>query len=238
MAIDLFSLYMFCFFPLSNTRLLRDYGCLIKQKVVTLREHLFFFVGTVLLIFFVGTVLLIFFVGTYCSSFLLGLYCSSFLLGPYYSSFWLSVLCFCFVCPCFVSCAQCCWCIWIIHSVTGLLSLLFSFFVLAYYVSLCSVLWCPLRFPHKNDVWFVFTSSCLQEGLCLIYVICVCLCLVVSNMQCFADHCLSFFFSLGHCIFCPSIYGFWLPLWYLRFTVSDYLFGILDLRFLTTSLVF
>ena len=23
-------------------------------------------------------------------------------------------------------------------------------------------------------VWFVFTSSCLQEGLCLIYVICVC----------------------------------------------------------------
>ena len=161
-----------------------------------------------------------------------------FLLGPYCSSFWLSVLCFCFVCPCFVSCAQCCWCIWIIHSVTGLLSLLFSFFVLAYYVSLCSVLWCPLRFPHKNDVWFVFSSSCLQEGLCLIYVICVCLCLVVSSMQCFADHCLSFFFSLGHCIFCPSsIYGFWLPLWYLRFTISDYLFGILDLRFLTTSLV-
>jgi hypothetical protein len=24
-----------------------------------------------------------------------------------------------------------------------------------------SVLWCPLRFPHKNDVRFVFTSSCL-----------------------------------------------------------------------------
>ena len=27
----------------------------------------------------------------------------------------------------------------------------------------------------KNDVWFVFTSSCLQQDLCLIYVICVCL---------------------------------------------------------------
>jgi hypothetical protein len=30
---------------------------------------------------------------------------------------------------------------------------------------------------------------------------------------------------------------FWLPLWYLRFTVSDYPFGILDLRFLITTLV-
>ena len=25
---------------------------------------------------------------------------------------------------------------------------------------LSSVLWCPLRFPHKNDVRFVFISSC------------------------------------------------------------------------------
>ena len=38
-------------------------------------------------------------------------------------------------------------------------------------------------------------------------------------------------------IVCPSIYGFWLPLWYLRFTASDYPFGILDLRLLITSLV-
>jgi hypothetical protein len=37
---------------------------------------------------------------------------------------------------------------------------------------LSSVLWCPLRFPHKNDVRFVFTSSCLYDGLCLIYVSC------------------------------------------------------------------
>jgi hypothetical protein len=40
--------------------------------------------------------------------------------------------------------------------------------------------------------------------------------------------------SFDHCIVCPSIYGFWLPLWYLLtialsvlpFTASDYLFGI------------
>ena len=46
------------------------------------------------------------------------------------------------------------------------------------------VLWCSLRFPHKNDVHFVFTSSCLLEGSCHIYVACVCLCVVVSNTYC------------------------------------------------------
>ena len=34
---------------------------------------------------------------------------------------------------------------------------------------------------------------------------------------CFVDHCLSFCtFSFGHCVVCCSIYGFWLPLWYLQ----------------------
>ena len=40
---------------------------------------------------------------------------------------------------------------------------------------LSSVLGCPLRFPH---VWLVFISSCF------IYVICVCLRIVVSNIYC------------------------------------------------------
>ena len=35
-----------------------------------------------------------------------------------------------------------------------------------------------------------------------------------------------------------SIYGFWLPLWYLRFTASDCPFGILDLRLLIAPLVY
>ena len=34
---------------------------------------------------------------------------------------------------------------------------------------LSSMLWCPLRVPHTNDVRFVFTPSCLYEGLCLIH---------------------------------------------------------------------
>jgi hypothetical protein len=38
-----------------------------------------------------------------------------------------------------------------------------------------------LRFLHKNNVQFVFTSSCLSEVACLIYVICVCLRIEVSN---------------------------------------------------------
>jgi hypothetical protein len=35
---------------------------------------------------------------------------------------------------------------------------------------------------------------------------------------CFVDHCLSFCtFPFGHCVVCSSsIYGFWLPLWYLQ----------------------
>ena len=35
---------------------------------------------------------------------------------------------------------------------------------------------------------------------------------------CFVDHCLSFCtFSFGHCVvYSSSIYGFWLPLWYLQ----------------------
>ena len=40
---------------------------------------------------------------------------------------------------------------------------------------LSSVLWCLFLFLLKNDVQFVFTSSCLYECSCLIYVICVCL---------------------------------------------------------------
>ena len=55
--------------------------------------------------------------------------------------------------------------------------------ILSLYV-LSSVLCCPLRFPHKNDFRFVFTSSCLLQGSCLIDVICVYFRIVVCNMYC------------------------------------------------------
>ena len=48
-----------------------------------------------------------------------------------------------------------------------------------------------------------FSGVCVTQSL----VLCAC----------FVDHCLSFCnFSFGHCVVCPSIYGFWLPLWYLQ----------------------
>ena len=37
--------------------------------------------------------------------------------------------------------------------------------------------------------------------------------------------------------FVSSIYGFWLPTWYLRFMASDYQLGFLDLRLLITNFV-
>ena len=47
-----------------------------------------------------------------------------------------------------------------------------------------SVLWGPLQFPHKNDIHFVVTSSCLQKDSCLIYAFCVSLRIAVSNAYC------------------------------------------------------
>ena len=47
-----------------------------------------------------------------------------------------------------------------------------------------SVLWGPLQFPHKNDIRFVVTSSCLQKDSCLIYAFCVSLRIAVSNAYC------------------------------------------------------
>ena len=72
----------------------------------------------------------------------------------------------------------------------------------------CVVLLCVLTlwFPHKYDVRFVFTSSCLS---CLIYVICVCLRILVSNTDCvvfcFSSSCVLYVASFsGLSIFdCP-----------------------------------
>jgi hypothetical protein len=68
-------------------------------------------------------------------------------------------------------------------------------FIMCRYV-LSSVLCCPLRFPHTHYVRFVFTSSCYLEGSCLIYVICVCSRIVMSNTYCvvwiFSSSCVSY----------------------------------------------
>jgi hypothetical protein len=69
-----------------------------------------------------------------------------------------------------------CWKLWVCstkHVIVKLLSPIMCLYVLS------SVLWCPLRCPHKHQVRFAFTSNCLQ-----VYVICVYLRIVVSNTYC------------------------------------------------------
>ena len=47
---------------------------------------------------------------------------------------------------------------------------------------------------------------------------------------CFVDRCLSFCtFSFGHCVVCSSsIYGFWLPLWYLQTLLRLFHFHLVE----------
>ena len=49
---------------------------------------------------------------------------------------------------------------------------------------------------------------------------------------CFGDRCLSFCtFSFGHCVVCSSsIYGFWLPLWYLQTLLTSWKFPPTNLQ--------
>ena len=76
-----------------------------------------------------------------------------------------------------------------------------------------------LTLPELLDKWIRVAQS---------LVFCVMFCRSLSVP-------LSFFFWTWCCP--SSIYRFWLRLWYLRFTESDYAFGILDLRILITHLV-
>ena len=97
----------------------------------------------------------------------------------------------------------------------------FQLFVLSYYVSLCneSCVVIPLRFPNKNNVRFVFISNGLQEGSCLIYVICVCLHIVVYN-----TYCVVFLFCLfSSCV--PYVVNF------SELSIFDYSFCILCILF-------
>ena len=110
------------------------------------------------------------------------------------------------------------------------------------------VYWCPARLPFQM-MFVSFNSNTtgvtsragtanpsgtpqftprFQRGSCysIFGLICVVLYIVVCP------------FAFGHCVLCPSlIYGFWFPLWYLRFTDSGFSFGILDLQILVSPLV-
>ena len=62
------------------------------------------------------------------------------------------------------------------------------------------------RFPHRKDARFVITSICLWEDSCLIYVICVFLCILVSGTYCVVFLC---FVRLMSCVLnVASFFGF------------------------------
>jgi hypothetical protein len=66
-----------------------------------------------------------------------------------------------------------------------------------------------LTLPEHLSSPPVFSGVCVTRSLVL-YV-------------CFPDRCLSFCaFSFGRCVVCSSIYGFWLPLWYLQTLLVNY----------------
>ena len=129
--------------------------------------------------------------------------------------------------------------------------LIYSFWLPLWYllVIILFVLW----FTYSDYLFGFFWSLC-----CLSFN----LQLLITSLVSFGHYsCLSFdlqilitsLVSFGHYVVCPLIYRFWLPLWYLlvimlfvlRFTYSDYLFGIFwslcclsfNLQLLITSLV-
>ena len=73
---------------------------------------------------------------------------------------------------------------------------------------LSSVLWPPLRFPHRKDVRFVFASYCLQEASCLSY-----LCMIAHNGVEYICYC-AFVVLCTLCCQFPWIAHFLLPLGY------------------------
>jgi hypothetical protein len=74
-----------------------------------------------------------------------------------------------------------------------------------------------LTLPDHRRSPLVFSGVCCTRFL----VLCAC----------FVDLCLSFCnFSLNHCVVCSSsIYGFWLPLWYLQTLVYRVTFLLLNI---------
>jgi hypothetical protein len=77
------------------------------------------------------------------------------------------------------------------------------FLFLSHFLTILSTISCyDYNFRIKNDVRFVFTSSCLWEGSCLIYVICDYLRILVSN-----TYCVMFLFCFtSSCVpYCPFV---------------------------------
>ena len=196
------------------------------------------------------------------------------LLPLYYLSFYLRLLittlvycCHCIICPSIYGFWLPLW--YIVAIVLSVLlftasdyhfGILWPLYYLSFYlrllittlVSCCHCIICPSIYGFRLPLWYLvtivlyvllFTASDYHFGILWpLYYLTFYLRLLITTLV-----------SCGHCIICPSIYGYWLPLWYLvaivlsvlLFTASDYHFGILwplyymsfYLRLLITTLV-
>jgi hypothetical protein len=102
---------------------------------------------------------------------------------------------------------------------------------------------CPLIYGFWLPFWpFSFWSLyCLSFDIRLLITVLtfIFLVIVLSVLWYTASDYRLDLFLFGHCIVCPLIYGFWLPLWYFffntivltvpRFMASDYLFSSFSL---------
>jgi hypothetical protein len=137
--------------------------------------------------------------------------------------------------------------LWPFHCLSVSLQLLITSLV-----SVCHCVVCPSVYGFWLPLWYLFaivlsvrqfTTSDYHFGIFwLLCCLSVSLRLLITSLV-----------SVGYCVVCPSVYGFWLPLWYLlaivlsvrQFTASDYHFGIcwplcclsVSLRLLITTLV-
>jgi hypothetical protein len=101
--------------------------------------------------------------------------------------------------------------------------LIYSFWLPLWYFFFNTIVWSVPRFTASDYLFGTFS-------LIPFYCLSLDLRLLITSLVLFLWY---------HCIVCPSMYGFWLPLWYLffntivwyvpRFTASDYLFGTLSL---------
>ena len=113
----------------------------------------------------------------------------------------------------------------------------------------CHCIVCSSIYGFWLPFWHLQASLCPFVLLSFFF----CHCIVFRSSIYASDYLFGIFkllfvllpFSFCHCIVCPSIYGFWLPLWYLQasfcpfalFSLSLYCLSFSYLRLLITSLV-
>ena len=84
-------------------------------------------------------------------------------------------------------------------------------FVLVSNTSSIYVRWCSCRLKVTRRMWLVYRELLILPEFISVLVRFMSCYSTLSSVLCFVDHC-----SFAHCIVCPLINVFWLPLWHLQ----------------------